>query len=594
MVALAADELVMSPEAELGKIGLAEQTIRPGMRAEYEDLAKRRHEAYAAIIMAMLDKELRVWRVETPAGVRYALDDELDRIKQTEGIVAKEVLVERGQLANFSGSRLRQIGLVRLTAGDRSEVARAYGLPAKAAVQEMRLGVEWQPVRIRVEGFIGSMTVQFVRRCIQRYRQKGCNFFIFEIDSYGGSVAAGLELAELLRDLEGVKTVAYIPRKAISAAAFVALGCDEIIMHREAKIGDCGVWFVQGGELHYLQEKQLSYIVAALETLAKAKGYPVALVKAMVLKDMVVKEVRDPKTGRVEYVSEQELKERAGEGLIVVRTVKQADTFLTLNGEQAKQLAIAADLVDGFNELRVLYGLEDTRIEFAVATWIDRLIWILTLPSVGAVLLMAAIVLLFIEFHIPGIGLPAISSALCFLLFFWSRFMGGSASMLEILLFLAGLVLLAIEILVLPGFGVFGLSGILLLVFSVILASQTFLWPQTPEEWSELSRNIGSLVFAFVAAGICMYLISKYLPYAPVVGRLVMEPAEPEEVRPEPPKTIELLGQEGVAVTVLRPAGRAKFGNDFYDVVTEGEYLEPGTRVQVIEVTGNRVVVKPV
>jgi len=593
LVALAADELVMSPDAELGNAGEDERTIRPGMRAEYHDLAVRRHRPYAAVIMGMLDKELRVWRVTTPAGVRYALDDELEQIQRAEGIQEKEVLIESGQFGLFTGSRLRQIGLVRLTARDRAEVARAYGLPPKAAVQEMRIGMDWRPVRIRVEGFISPMTVQFVRRNIQRYRERGFNFFIFEINSYGGRVDAGLELAELLRDLEGVKTVAYIPEKAISAAAFVAIGCDEIVMSRNAKLGDCGVWFVKGGELYYLEEKQLSYIVTALETVAKAKGYPVTLVKAMVLKDIVVKEVRDPKTGRIEYLDERQLRERADEGLIVIRTVKTAGTFLTLTGEQAQQLGLASDLVESFDEVRAVYGFEDKRVEVATPTWVDSLVWTLSRPWIGGLLLTAAIVLLYVEFHVPGVGLPAIGSALCFLLFFWSRFMGGSATTLEILLFLAGMALLAIEILVLPGFGVFGLTGIILLVFSVILASQTFVWPQTDREWATLSRNIGSLVFAFVAAGITMYLISKYLPHMPVVGRLVLQPQEHESVHVRSSNE-ELLGSEGVAVTVLRPAGRAKFGDRLVDVVTEGEYLEPGTKLKVIEVSGNRVLVKPV
>ena len=115
---------------------------------------------------------------------------------------------------------------------------------------------------------------------------------------------------------------------------------------------------------------------------------------------------------------------------------------------------------------------------------------ILTDPYVSWLLLFVGAFMLVIELKLPGIGLPAIISALAFLLFFWSHYLSGTADQLEIILFLIGLVSLAVEIFVFPGFGIFGMSGILLMLCSIVLASHTFVWPTQDYEYQELGHTL--------------------------------------------------------------------------------------------------------
>jgi membrane-bound serine protease (ClpP class) len=175
--------------------------------------------------------------------------------------------------------------------------------------------------------------------------------------------------------------------------------------------------------------------------------------------------------------------------------------------------------------------------------------------------------------------------------------MGGTATALEIVLFLAGVICLGVEILLIPGFGVFGVTGILLIVFSIILASQTFVIPQSPSQWREFTFSMLPLFAAFGSLIGFAYLIAKYLPHVPILGRMILQPNFPQgdELSSLPPSPYEsLLGSSGVAMTMLRPAGLVRFGDQYIDVVTEGSYIDEGARVEVIEVTGNRIVVKQV
>ena len=159
--------------------------------------------------------------------------------------------------------------------------------------------------------------------------------------------------------------------------------------------------------------------------------------------------------------------------------------------------------------------------------------------------------------------------------------------------------LIGLEIFVFPGTGVAGLSGTLLVVFSLALVALEKR-PQTSEEWMALLSMMAQFGLALVGAVLLAVLLASYLPHIPYLNRLILKPkTDPELPGDEPsdavrPETAALLGAIGVAATPLRPAGKVKFGDEYIDVVAEGTYVEAGTRVQVVEIEGNRIVVKEV
>jgi membrane-bound ClpP family serine protease len=201
----------------------------------------------------------------------------------------------------------------------------------------------------------------------------------------------------------------------------------------------------------------------------------------------------------------------------------------------------------------------------------------------------------------PGVGIPGVIAAICFVLFFWSHSqLAGQITMLAVLLFVLGLVLIALEVFVLPGFGVAGISGILLVLVSLALVTLEKK-PETSQEWMSLIGTVATFGAGLLAAIPLAIVLAWYLPSIPYVNRLILKPEGEREMELEEmasdavrPEIASLLGAIGVAATPLRPAGKVQFGEEFVDVVAEGGYVAPGTRVQVIEVEGNRVVVKEV
>ena len=142
---------------------------------------------------------------------------------------------------------------------------------------------------------------------------------------------------------------------------------------------------------------------------------------------------------------------------------------------------------------------------------------ILTNPYVSWMLLFVGAVMLVVELKLPGIGLPAIISAVAFLLFFGSHYLSGTADQLEIILFLIGLVCIAIEIFVFPGFGVFGMSGILLMLCSIVLASHTFIWPTQDYEYQELGHTFCSSPECWWPSAAATVVLARYFPSLPSI-----------------------------------------------------------------------------
>jgi membrane-bound ClpP family serine protease len=172
--------------------------------------------------------------------------------------------------------------------------------------------------------------------------------------------------------------------------------------------------------------------------------------------------------------------------------------------------------------------------------------------------------------------------------------------LLAVLLFVLGLVLIGLEVFVMPGVGVVGISGAILVVVSLTLVTLEKK-PETTQEWMQVGTTLSTFVASMIGALIAAFTVAWYLPNIPYLNRLVLKPptateTEGEEMPPDlvKPSYAALLGAIGVAVTPLRPAGKVKFGEEFLDVLAEGEYLHPGTRVQVIQIEGNRIVVKEV
>lgn len=456
-------------------------------------------------------------------------------------------------------------------------------------------------VLIRMEGQIDSFLEQALFRRLDVAKSQGAKLVIIEIDSPGGYVYESLNIATKLRDLSWARTVAYVPREAISGAAFVALGCDEIVMDEKAMIGDAGpIVLGEDSQFRHAEEKLVSYIAAQVGELAAAKNRPRAIAEAMVNRKLEVFEVT--KGQEHTFMSDAEIK-AAGvgawvKGPLVAETGK--GLFLEVSGKRAIELDLASANVPDRAALYKYLGLTQppTVMEYA---WTDTLALILNLWPVTILLFIIGLTCLYIELHIPGIGVAGILSAMCFVLFFWSRFLGGTANWFEVVLFIGGVACILLEIFVTTGTMVAGFTGGLLVLASVVMAGQRSFDLNSPRNITLLLWNLSSLAAAGGGFALVAMTMSRYFHRVPMMNRLMLVPpaanAQEESEPSRSPQVAaiqirdELLGQRGVAKSTLRPSGKAKFGDRVIEVVADGDVIPPGRTIEVVEVIGNRIMV---
>jgi len=460
-------------------------------------------------------------------------------------------------------------------------------------------------VLIRFEGPITPLLEHFIYRKLDIAKDQGADLVIFEIDSPGGYLDASLNLADRFRDLDWAHTVAFVPREALSGAAIAALGCNEILMAPEAHLGDAGPIF-QGEDtlFRHAPEKIRSELALRVRDLAEATGRPPALAEAMVDMDLVVYRVRNKNTGVETFLSDHDIESSdAPEDWDKLQPVHESREkhFLTVTGRRAVELKLAEGTVATHDEIKQRYGIEGELVVLK-PSGVDTAVTILNVPFVTGLLLLVGLIALYVEFSAPGLGAGGFIAALCFTLFFWSKFLGGTAVWLEVILFLLGVVFLLVEIFVTPGFGFAGVTGMLLLVISLIMAGQDFTIPTTTRELHASLQGLVVIVGAGFAFLIGAFGVSHYFGTVPVVGWLKLElpgPGSDETDDDGKPRAMAEqnrfpvgVGDWGIAESPLRPAGKAIFGDAYLDVVADGSFVDKGKQVRVIQISGNRIVVR--
>jgi membrane-bound serine protease (ClpP class) len=248
-------------------------------------------------------------------------------------------------------------------------------------------------------------------------------------------------------------------------------------------------------------------------------------------------------------------------------------------------------VVGDFAALRKAYGVEG-QVGFAEPGWADRLLTALASPELAWLLLLIGGAGLYIELKTPGVGLGGFVAMVAFIVYFWSQHLQGTSGWLEVMLFLAGIFCLAVEIFVIPGFGVLGLGGGLLVIASIVLASQSFVLPANEYQIRQMQWSLLGILGAGVGVALLGVALRRVLPATPVLRDVFLAP--PAAGPLDDAMLDDMIGAEGTTTTRLAPAGKARIGGAVRDVTTEGELIEPGLPVRVVAVRGRRVVVRMV
>ena len=284
-----------------------------------------------------------------------------------------------------------------------------------------------------------------------------------------------------------------------------------------------------------------------------------------------------------------------------IQPVVRNDQLLEMSAGEAQAYGFSKGVVPNEAALRVRYGVS-TLIAIS-PSWSEVLAYWLTSIYVRGFLMLIILLAAYVEFHTPGVGVPGLVALICLAIFVGAPYLTGLANVWEILLIVVGLVLIGLEVFVIPGFGVAGILGI---VFVIVGLLATFVPPEPgrtaplylpslPSTMNALRIAIVTLVSSMAASLVGMIILSRFLPRVPVFGRMVPANPTPSEVLTEDPyRGAARVGDTGTTQGPLRPGGKARFGGILVDVVTQGEYLEIDTPVEVIERRGNRVVVRAI
>ncbi|HXL03718.1 MAG: nodulation protein NfeD [Firmicutes bacterium] len=395
---------------------------------------------------------------------------------------------------------------------------------------------------VSIEGTIEPGLASYVKRVLNEAENAHADAILVEVNTFGGRVDAATEIRDYIVEFSG-QSIAYVKGRAWSAGALITLAAEKIAMARTASIG--------AAETIPKEEKQISALRGEFEATAENRGRDAKIAAAMVDADIAI------------------------EGLI------EAGKLLTLTAQKGKELGFIDLIANSREEVLEAFGLADAEVREPVQNWAEKLARFLTDPTVSSILLVLGFLGLLFEVTSPGWGVPGTVGVLALFLFFGGRLVIGLAGWGVIGLFILGFALLLIEVFIIPGFGVTGISGIIAIFASLVLSF----------------RNIREASFAISFAMIISFLViivmAKRLGKSKTFGKLVLSTTEhTDDGYVATPARHDYVGKVGRTLTFMRPSGTVIVDGERIDAVTEGDFLGEGCEVEVIKVEGPRVVVR--
>ncbi len=396
-------------------------------------------------------------------------------------------------------------------------------------------------VLVELSGEIDQGQAALVLRGLSEAERINAKAFILQMDTFGGLV----ESATIIRDKiteSKIPTICYIKNRAWSAGALIALAHEKIAIAPGGSIG--------AAEPIPTTEKTIAAVKAEFAATAKRTGRNPRVAEAMVDKTLGFKDYAKP--GQI----------------------------LALTDYQALEVGIADFIASDREQLLEKLGLQGHEIEVVSRNWKETFTGVLASPAVKSVLLSIIILAILAEIKTAGMGVGAGIAIIAAALFFGSSFLVGLSGWLEPLLFFAGIVFIVVEFFI-PGFGIFGIMGILSIVasFFLVLGGDT-------------NAIIWLAVSVFLALVLFLLLLRR-MPQSKFWSRFILKNSATKKAGfSSGPDYEKYLGREGVTITQLRPSGTADFAGEKLDVLTYGEFVEAGSKVVVDKAEGSKLFVK--
>jgi membrane-bound serine protease (ClpP class) len=542
--------------------------------------------------------------------------------------------------------------------------------PASLPASNLALPSGSDIVVIPISGMIYDFTLVSLKRRVKMAIDSGASLIVIELDTPGGVVTSALAISKYIKNLS-VPTVAWVHNSAYSAGIMIASACDEIVMSTASATGDCAP-IIPGMNLAPTERaKLLSPILEEFRDSARSNGYDYALFQAMcVLNAEVYLIEKSDGSGERRLVNQIDfsvmVKGDSTQGMAgptagsppgpmplsnpsatqpavqdigaVTLTVTEEErgawhavevlpsgaklpggrvhdgtTLLTLNQTRAQDIGLSKGEISSTQELKQHY--QAASVAVIAVRWSEGLAAVLTSWWMRAILTVVFLLGAYIELQAPGLSLPGAVAAVALIALIGAPFVIGLAEVWHILLFLIGFVLVIIEIVFMPAFGLLGVGGLMMMFMGVVLgvvpsgsglSGQSPGWLPPAEMQGQLLLSMFTTLLSLLASGVGFYFITKHFGKIPGLNRLILDAAQPsgaavgvdvtgEQVHVSGDEVLGVgvvkVGAVGETASDLRPTGTARFGGHIIDVVSVGPYIGAGQAVKVIEVHGNRIVV---
>ncbi|MBE0654139.1 MAG: nodulation protein NfeD [Bacteroidales bacterium] len=406
------------------------------------------------------------------------------------------------------------------------------------------------------------------QKAFDEAKAMGADIIIIQMNTYGGVVDMADSIRTKILNSE-IPVYVFIDDNAASAGALISIACDSIYMRPGGKIGAATVVDQTGTQV---PDKFQSYMRATMRATAEAQGKDTIISGT----DTIIQWRRDPK-----------IAEAMVDPRIFVPGVSDTGQVLTFTAEEALTFNFNDGIANNIAEVLELAGIENYELTEYKPEPIDRFINILLSPIIQSLLIMVIIGGLYFELQTPGIGFPLGAAALAAIFYFAPLYLEGMADNWELLVFILGIVLLAVEIFAIPGFGVAGATGLLLVIGGLTMAMVDNVIFDTGDislVINTILRAFVMVILSFIVALIASLYIGKKLFTSTLFPNLALRDTQKLEdgFLGVEGKNKYLVGKTGIAHTVLRPSGMVEIDGEVYDAMANYGLIEKGTRIKVI------------
>lgn len=451
--------------------------------------------------------------------------------------------------------RILRLFILLLLAGIHIPAQAQDSLPAskliyKINIKENIMPAAWRSVKV---GFEEAQNLK-------------ADIILIHMNTYGGMVDVADSIRTKILNSK-IPVWVFIDNQAASAGALISIACDSIYMRKGGSIGAATVVDQSG---NVVPDKFQSFMRSTMRATAEAKGYDTLITG----NDTILKWRRDPR-----------IAEAMVDPSIYIEGIIDSGKVLTFTAEEAIKHGYCEGKAENVNEVMEQAGIKSYTIAEFRPSLLDRMIGFLTNPFVSGILIMIIIGGIYFELQTPGVGFPLAAAAIAAILYFAPLYLEGLVEHWEIIIFVVGVILLMVEIFAIPGFGVTGISGIVLMVAGLTLAMIDNEIFRDPVNFNLMTilKPFGIVVLAVFIGLIGGIALSRKLLTSPLFPNLALQSNlnKEEGFVGIDTKIKNMVGAEGVAITTLRPSGKIQIGNSWFDAVAEFGYIEKGSKVKV-------------